>query len=169
MTTATTVTLPATGREIPAELARFAVTSLKQMNTYDGVAVNATLRYDGKIIGNLEDDGRGGGTYLYPRTAEARAAWEAAIAATPDWTETHDGFTLTYTAEHGLKGEAIAEWLIAEYEEARWLNREAKKGTVIRRTDGQHVGYNTTDETRVAKAEGVAEITVWTAQGWVTR
>lgn len=168
MTTATTVTLPATGREIPAELARFAVTSLKQMGTYDGVAVNATLRHDGKIVGTLEDDGRGGGTYLRPRTVEGRAAWEAAVAATPDWTEDHGDFTLTYT-DASAKAEGIAEWLIAEYEEARWLNREAKKGTVIRRADGQHVGYNTTDEARVAKAEGGGEITVWTAQGWQTR
>lgn len=127
MTTTTTVVLPYTEQTVSASLAEFTITSLKQMNTRDGVAYNGTLRRNGKIVGTLENDGHGGGTFPYFNTGDTWPIWNAAVAeSAPHLT----------TAELGdaFASECACDALIDEYDTGRLIKRAAKKGeTVVRR------------------------------------
>lgn len=67
MTTAndvTTVRLPHTGIHVPDR--SLTVTGYKQHKTTDGVAFNAKLRFNNRIVGTIENHGTGGMTFFYP-------------------------------------------------------------------------------------------------------
>lgn len=132
MATTSTYRLPVTGREVPAEFAEYTVTSLKQIQTHDGVALTATLRRNGKIVGTLEDQGYGGGINFYGRSVDYERDFNEAIGHigivttdapfdSPEWAR----WFYLHTPD------GILEALISEYELARELKRHAKTSTVI--------------------------------------
>lgn len=108
----TTTLLPAT--LVPAPDRNWAVTSLKSMETRNGVAFNGTLRLDGKIVGVIENQGNGGGTWADCRTREANEAWRASAEAYAK--------DSTYNSH-----EDLADALVNEYEIAKMLNQ---RGTI---------------------------------------
>jgi hypothetical protein len=60
---------------------RWSITGYKGHATRDGVAFVATLRFEGKAVGHLEDSGRGGGVDIDflgtdGRNTIAQKAWE---------------------------------------------------------------------------------------------
>lgn len=76
-----TVTLPVTGKVVPADAARWTVKPRGRMNTREGEAFNAEV-YDGKIlVGTIENQGTGGGTWFMPHGREARESWAAMVDA----------------------------------------------------------------------------------------
>jgi hypothetical protein len=64
-TTAARTRLPHTGLRTPDD--RFKVTSLKELETRDGIALTATLRRNRAIVGTIENSGYGGPTEFYSK------------------------------------------------------------------------------------------------------
>jgi hypothetical protein len=80
--TATRV-LPFTGVTIPTEPV-LTLTAVRTFRAIDGVGTEATLREGGprgRIIGSIENEGTGGGTWFRPGAPGARAVWEAFVEA----------------------------------------------------------------------------------------
>ena len=109
--------LPAT--LLPVADSTWSVSSLRQMRTYDGAALHATVRRNGKIVGTFENEGTGGGTWFRPASAEAAEAWNAYVAATTD---------LLTEDEQYLAAEFVCERLVDDYEIRRILDRAVKRG-----------------------------------------
>jgi hypothetical protein len=120
--------LPHSGLTVPDT--SYTVTSYKEHQTHDGVAFTATLRRNGKIIGTVENDGRGGPDIFYPNTAggmrEQRDALEAFAARCTDARGVTPGVEL-------LLGD-----LVTEYQTSRAINRAAKRGNTLLRLLQDH-------------------------------
>lgn len=126
MTTTTTRTrvLPATGITVPADPVLI-LTGVRTFRAIEGEGFEATVRIggpQGRVLGRIEQDGNGGGTWLRLADAAGRAEFdayvEACTALDPD---------LGFTAH-----ETVCNLL---FEEADLLKRLNRKGQVVfRRT-----------------------------------
>lgn len=142
--TTTTVRLPGSGREVPASLALFKVTSLKQFATWDGHAFRGTLRLGTRIVGEVANDGNGGGSYTrFDSRTDPEGnyrLWQRALADSaefsefPDLPKSDDGIS-AYTEEE------VVEWLVEEYETAKVVRRAERKSEVLLRRDGAFILY----------------------------
>lgn len=74
------VDLPATGATVPAVAANLTVKVTGEMKTSDGVAFTATVHEGKMLLGTIENEGRGGGTWLRPASASARGRWDDIVA-----------------------------------------------------------------------------------------
>lgn len=123
--TITTKLLPFTRVLVPAD-SGWSVSKISQHPGSDGVAFNATIKRDGKIVGELINDGRGGDDTFHPTSlgdtpgayremCEAWAAFVAKVAEiNPEQTFSEQGFTLPVDA---------GQTLITEYEEVASAKR----------------------------------------------
>jgi len=112
-----TILLPHSGLQVPHT--RLAVTSLQELKTFDGVAFRANLRLDGRIVGTIEDAGRGGGPMFYPRNSTVFGHNEM------------DAFAAQCTTRWGLhETEYVLGDLVDEYDTARTVARNAKAGKI---------------------------------------
>ncbi|XVV10898.1 hypothetical protein ACQP2X_39580 [Actinoplanes sp. CA-131856] len=122
------ILLPHSGLTVPD--ARYTVTSYQGHQTHDGVAFTATLRLNRKIIGRVENEGRGGPDTFFPNTAgrmqEQRDALEAFAAGCTD----ARGVTCDV--------ELLLGDLITEYETSRAIARAAKRGNTLLRLLEDH-------------------------------
>lgn len=64
-----TFTLPHSGLKVPHT--GYAVTSYREHKSWDGVAFTATLRLNGKIVGTIDNEGRGGPDTFHPTASTA--------------------------------------------------------------------------------------------------
>jgi hypothetical protein len=115
--TATRV-LPFTGVTIPTEPV-LTLTAVRTFRAIDGVGTEATLREGGprgRIIGSIENEGTGGGTWFRPGAPGARAVWEAFVEACK--TADPERFGSEFARE-----EAVADTLVDEV----LLTRDANK------------------------------------------
>lgn len=186
-TATATATLPATRKEVPASLTKFSVSSMKEMDGWDGVAFSANVRLDGHkgIVGRFYNEGCGGPTMFRDATREVQKVWDDAVndsrplASAETFTYVDmDGNEVTETMSESYADEAAPEWLMAEYETAKVLNRYLKKGQTSVMTEAQQadggtvfVTYRTTDLDRVkaamANSNPGESYSVWTSNGWV--
>lgn len=60
---------------------QFTLKNLKQCDGTDGPAYSATLYADGKRVGTVHNDGRGGSVLVQIADRTTRAAWQAAVDA----------------------------------------------------------------------------------------
>lgn len=124
----TPVRLPHSGLVVPHT--GYTVASFRGHETHDGVAYVATLRLNRKIIGRIENEGRGGPDTFYPSTAgnyrQQVRAMEAFAALCTD-------------ARGGTPPmEAVLSDLVAEYETTRDIARAARRGNVLMRMMRDH-------------------------------
>ncbi|WP_052412479.1 hypothetical protein [Streptomyces mutabilis] len=111
-------TLPLTGLEVPHT--RYRITSLQQVTMSCGVAFSANVRQGRALVGVIENDGRGGGTWFIPADRTGRQGMAE------------------FTRACRWKGEPISEeevydHLIDEYDLARTAKRNARKRTSLLR------------------------------------
>lgn len=119
-----TFTLPHSGLKVPHT--GYAVTSYREHKSWDGVAFTATLRLNGKIVGTIDNEGRGGPDTFHPTasTAEGYRDNRDAVQA--------------FAAHCIRNGEPTdLEWvlgdLVTEYENTRDIKKAAKAGNVLLR------------------------------------
>jgi hypothetical protein len=74
------VVLPTTGKTVPAEAAALTIKPTGQMMSRDGVAFTADVKRGKTLIGTIEQDGHGGGTYFHHATYPDREFWERLVA-----------------------------------------------------------------------------------------
>lgn len=96
--------LPAT--LVPAPDRDWKVSSVDSLQTSNGVAFVAKLRLDGKLVGTIENQGNGGGSWAQC-TPEASGVWRTSAAA--------------YGGD-----EELADALVQEYEVSKLLNGKTK-------------------------------------------
>ena len=102
--TVTTI-LPAT--LVPGPDRNWKVSSLDSLATSNGIAYVAKLRLDGKLVGTIENQGNGGGSWASFTTGEMTKAWRESAAA--------------YGGE-----EELADALVQEFEVSKLLNGKTK-------------------------------------------
>jgi hypothetical protein len=114
------IMLPHSRLEAPHD--RLRVTSLREIPMHDGVAFTATLRLDGRRVGVIEDDGRGGGAQFHPDPGTGFGYNELnAFAAECR----RDG--------QPISTEGVLNDLVTEYDLTRRIRRAtATRGTVLR-------------------------------------
>lgn len=127
--------LPHTGLRVPH--ARYRVTSLRQHKTHDGVAYAATLRYDGKTIGTIENQGTGGPTTYYPNSLRTQPGHHSR--------EDLDAYAAQCTTDAGEpeSAEMVLDNLVTEYEWPKRIAKAAAKNRIVLRfmthlVDGDH-------------------------------
>ncbi|WP_430788174.1 hypothetical protein [Actinoplanes sp. G11-F43] len=145
--------LPHSGLTVPD--ISYTVTSYKEHQTHDGVAFTATLRRNGKIIGQIENDGCGGPDIFYPNTAggvrEQRDALEVFAARCTDARGVTPDVAL-------LCGD-----LVTEYQTNRAIVRAAKRGNTLLRLLKDHelgggpMGWPAAAATTEARPAGAAD------------
>jgi hypothetical protein len=120
--------LPHSGLTVPDT--SYTVTSYKEHQTHDGVAFAATLRLNGKIIGQIENDGRGGPDIFYPNTAGGMREQRDALEA----------FAARCTDARGVicDVELLLGDLVTEYQTSRAINRATKRGNTLLRLLEDH-------------------------------
>ncbi|MFE7461639.1 hypothetical protein ACWFMI_23690 [Nocardiopsis terrae] len=129
-------TLPHTGISLPTPIE---VSGFDQIELSTGVAYTTTLHIDGTRIGQIENDGRGGDTWL--RTTNAhRPAWKALVEGARD----QDGSPMGETD--------LYERLVDEAEMAKQVRAASK-------ARGRYA-------IRLTDAEGVHAIILVTHQPW---
>jgi hypothetical protein len=111
------ITLPHTGMRVPND--RIRVTSLKEVDTGDGVAWSAVLRLDQNKLGTLMDAGQGGATLFRPVNGTARKVMAAFVALCRD----RDG--------KSMAEEFVFDALAEEYEWARDVAEADRKGRYL--------------------------------------
>ncbi|MBG0568223.1 hypothetical protein [Actinoplanes aureus] len=123
-----TIHLPHSGLTAPDT--RYTVTSYKEHQTYDGVTFTATLRHNGKIIGRIENDGRGGPDIFSPNTAGGMREQRDALEA----------FAARCTDARGVTPdvELLLGDLVTEYQTSRAIARAAKRGNTLLRLLQDH-------------------------------
>jgi hypothetical protein len=67
--------LPFSGEKVPAALAEVNLRITGEMPTHDGIAFGAEVRRNGKIIGTIENQGTGGGTWFHHHDVEVMNWW----------------------------------------------------------------------------------------------
>lgn len=121
-----TIRLPHSGLQVPHT--GYTVTSYKGHNTHDGIAYTATLRLNGKIIGNIENKGHGGPDTFYPTNSPTPAAhWDTINALEAFATHCIDSRGEPTSLEYVLGD------LVTEYELTRDIRRAAKNGDSLLR------------------------------------
>lgn len=79
------IVLPVTGKAVPAAFADVRLVGLKEMASYDGaVAFEAQVKRGRTLLGIIEQDGHGGGTWFRPANAEARVWFDEQVAIYAD-------------------------------------------------------------------------------------
>ena len=73
------IVLPVTGKAVPAAFADVRLVNLREMKSYDGVAFNAEVKRGRTLLGTIEQDGRGGGTWFRAANAEAREWFDGQV------------------------------------------------------------------------------------------
>lgn len=68
-------TLPYSGDKVPAALEEITLKIKGEFATHDGIAFGAEVRRNGKLIGNLENQGTGGGTWFHHHNVEVMNWW----------------------------------------------------------------------------------------------
>ncbi len=112
------ITLPHSGLIVPND--DFRVSSLKQLETHDGVAFTGTLRWQGKIVGTIENQGTGGGTWARIHDATADAVLTSWVSA-------------ARYEDRDAGGEEVMDDLISEYDWGKQIKAaEKKNGTALR-------------------------------------
>ncbi|MFJ5645889.1 hypothetical protein [Streptomyces sp. NPDC093223] len=115
-------TLPLTGLTVPHT--RYRITSLQQATTRNGIAFSANVREGRTLLGVIENQGNGGGTWFYPGTPGGRQAMAEFTAACR--------FNSSAIGE-----EEVYEHLIDEHDLARTAKRCARQRTsLLRGLDG---------------------------------
>lgn len=110
-----------TGLRVPHT--RLTVTALRQLSLHDGVAFTATLRHDRRIVGVIENQGTGGGTWFIPTH---RATFgDADLQAFADACRTTAGTVPTV--------EEVLDDLVTEYDTARTVGRVQGRGRTLLR------------------------------------
>lgn len=71
--------LPYSLEAVPVECLDWQVRIDYEQKTYDGVAFGATLIVDGKPIGTIREEGRGGGTWFATNDRAGQALFDAAV------------------------------------------------------------------------------------------
>ena len=114
------ITLPHSRLQIPHD--RLRVSSLKEIPMHDGVAFTATLRLDGRRVGVIEDEGRGGGAQFHPDPGAGFGYDEL------------NTFAAACRRDHrAVSTESVLGDLVTEYDLTRRVKRAtAKRGTVLR-------------------------------------
>lgn len=122
------IRLPHSGLTVPDS--SYTVTSYKEHQTHDGVAFTATLRRNGKIIGHIENDGRGGPDTFYPNTAGGMREQRDALEA----------FAARCTDARGVTPdlELLLGDLVTEYQTSRAIARATKRGNTLLRLLADH-------------------------------
>jgi hypothetical protein len=122
-----TVTLPVTLAVVPKAAAELVVVPKGSMSTRDGQAFSAEVyeappvgKKRGQLLGMIEQDGHGGGTYFYPATPAARVLFS----------DLTDEYAAMGEDHHFASEEALCNDLYEEVALARDLNR--KRNAVIR-------------------------------------
>ena len=119
MTADTLIRLPHSGLLVPN--ADWKVTSYKSLNTADGVAFNATLRWKNRIVGSAENQGYGGGTWARMHDNTANVALDEFVQAA------------RYDDGTNAGEEQIMDDLVTEYEWTKRVRQSDKKnGTALR-------------------------------------
>lgn len=110
-----------TGLQVPHT--RLAVTALRQLSLHDGVAFTATLRHDRQVVGTIENQGTGGGTWFIPTH---RATFgDTDLRAFADACRTAAGTVPTV--------EEILDDLVTEYDTSRAIRRAQRAGRTLLR------------------------------------
>lgn len=120
-----------TGDTIPASLANVTLEITGEMETHDGVAFNALVRAGGKVVGTIENEGRGGGTWFHHHDLVARTWWEEAVKE----------FEPILKEEEGDIGFApnAEEWLADRlYEDAALRKELDRKRSLLMRVNGDN-------------------------------
>lgn len=130
MTTADTATvtrsLPATGVTVPAEPV-LVLTAVRKWRAIDGEGFVATVRVGdakGRVLGTIEQEGHGGGTWLRPADARGRVEFDAYVEACKTANPEHFGFTAD---------ETVCNDLFEEHDLAKRLTAARKRGTTALR------------------------------------
>jgi hypothetical protein len=134
---------------------RYTVTSYKEHQTHDGVAFTATLRLNNKIIGTIENDGRGGPDIFYPHTASGMREQRDALEA----------FAARCTDARGVTPdvELLLGDLVTEYQTSRAIARAAKRGNTLLRLLQDHtfgddpMGWPSPTATTETRPSGAAD------------
>lgn len=113
-------TLPHTDLEVPDGNDNPRVTSLKQLNTRNGVAFTAVVRIGKRRIGTLDNEGNGGGTWFHQDTYDDYQAWNRFVADCRD-----DG--------NQVQAEKVADALVEEYDTDREIKRQLRTGGTLAR------------------------------------
>jgi hypothetical protein len=113
-------TLPHTGLEVPDGDDNPHVTSLKELNTRNGVAFTAVVRIGKRRIGTLDNDGNGGGTWFHQDTFADYQTWNRFV---------------TDCRHAGLEvhAEKVADALVEEYDTYWAIKRQVRKGGTLAR------------------------------------
>ncbi|MYS37217.1 hypothetical protein K388_07462 [Streptomyces sp. KhCrAH-43] len=104
--------LPHTGLHVPHN--RYVLTDFQQMKTRCGIAYNATVHDGERCVGVIENEGNGGGTWLYPATAVDRQA-------------VHDFAAASRMNGEPLSEEEVLDHLITEHETAQEVAKCARR------------------------------------------
>ena len=145
----------------------YTVTGYKAHNTRNGVAFAAKLRRDGKIVGDIENDGNGGMTFVHYSNREESALFGTYVKA---W-----GGLKVYDVSP-YEEEDVADALITEFECSRALNGKFKAGKVpfLRAGEDPREGYryiSNPGSTTEALVQKVRETElggrVWDGSRWV--
>lgn len=120
--------LPATGATVPAE-PDYVLGNLREMETHDGVAFNASVKVGRALVGTIENQGSGGGTWFRPLTAAAHTQWQQWIR----------GYSDLHRDEQFLVEESAADLLYTEADLLKRFKRFASRGsTVVRERVTDH-------------------------------
>src|SRR5882762_7598929 len=114
------ITLPHTGLEVPDGDNNPHVTSLKELNTCNGVAFTAVVRIGKRRIGTIENGGNGGNTLFRQDTYADYQTWKQFVAA------------CRLTGQQ-VNAEKVADSLVEEYDTDRTVKRQTKKGGTLAR------------------------------------
>lgn len=156
-------TLPVTGAVVPAAAASLTVKPIGRMATSCGEAFRAEVRDGDRLIGLIENEGRGGGTWFQHNERADRAAFDALVAA-------YDA--VHADAEPWERGEeAFCEALHEEVALARDLNRKRNAVVMLDGDRARILVYNAplSDALRrgVKAANPGREVMVWVkGSGW---
>jgi hypothetical protein len=131
------IRLPHTGLRVPHD--RYKVTSLREHNSHDGVAFVATLRYDGKPIGTIENGGTGGPTLFHPKMLRNDPGYHPETLL--------DLYAADARTEQGDPAdlEAVLNDLVTEYDWPKRIAKADKLGRTIGRMmiNDEHIGAYT--------------------------
>ncbi len=118
---ATTVRLPHTGLRVPD--ASVKLTRLRQMRTRNGVSFNANLRVNNRIVGTIDNEGNGGGTWFHPH--DQRVYGQTHLAEYAAQCRSEEG--------QPVDVEALLDQLVDEYDWSRQVAAAGRQGRTVLR------------------------------------
>lgn len=126
--------LPYTGDRVPASMADLEIRITGEMQSREGVAFNAEVRKltarSSTVLGIIENQGNGGGTWFVPYDPSARKWWQEMVEA----------FKPVIAEDEPEYGESFAEESLADrlYENAALYRDLNRKRSVVIRVNGDN-------------------------------